>query len=175
MSRFRMTRRRLAVVVPAAAVLATGAGVAVAATTGHESENDHATYTSSVTTPAQSDNGNEAAQDLALAKLAKISLGQAAESGAKAVDGGVATGVKLENEGGNVVYVVDVVTGQDEYEVVLDAGNGNVLAKQAESADEHGDHADEHGDHEDDNAGTSNPAGGSTSEAPASAGASTQP
>lgn len=98
-------------------------------------DHDKPSYTSSVKTTANDESGSDAAQDVALAKLAKISLGQAADAAVKAVPGSVATGVELENEGGNVVFQVDVATQTQETEVVIDAGTGTVLAKTVETDD----------------------------------------
>lgn len=102
---------------------------------GDKGNNDKPTYTSSVKTAVKDDSGNEAANDLAVAKLAKIGLGEAAQKGAGAVSGGTAVGVELENEGGNVVYQVDVVTQTEKHEVIVDAGNGNVLANTVDHED----------------------------------------
>lgn len=92
-------------------------------------------YTSSVTTAATEGSGSEAAADLAIAKLAKIDLTAAAKAAGSAVPGGTVTGIQLENEGGNVVYVAEVVTQTQQTEVVVDAGNGGVLAKTVEHDD----------------------------------------
>lgn len=99
--------------------------------------NDTPSYHSSVTSTAKEGSGSEAAADMALSKLAKIDLAQAARNGAGAVSGGTAVSVELSNEGGNVVYVVDVVTSSQQTEVVVDAGNGNILAKAVEHDDGH--------------------------------------
>lgn len=159
MNQRTLTGRRLALVgLPAAAALVLGtAGFAYAAEnttsarssssstsqTGQHGDHDggdHAeakpSYRSSVTTTAKEDAGDGTAAELALAKLAKIDLGAAAKAGASAVPDGSAIDVSLENEAGNVVYAVDVVTPSQETEVVVDAGTGAVLAKTAET---HGD------------------------------------
>lgn len=140
MSRFRMTKRRMALAaVPAAAILAGGAGVAVAAVHGGDqgAENDHPSYHSSLTVPAP--RGSAAEQDAALAALAKVGLPQAIQTASHAVAGGSVVGIDLSNEGGNVVYLATVVHGQSETEVVIDAGNGRVLAQQAERDNERAD------------------------------------
>lgn len=97
--------------------------------------NETPSYHSSVTTTAKDGSGSESAADLAVAKLAKIDLAQAAKDGAGAVSGGTAIGVELTNEGGNVVYIVDVVTSSQQTEVVVDAGSGSILAKTVEHDD----------------------------------------
>lgn len=111
------------------AVLLGAAGVAHAATNG---SNDKPTYQSSITTTANEDSRSEAAADFALAKSAKIDLAQAARVGAGAVPGGVTTSVELTNEGGNIVYEVTVATSTTETDVIVDAGDAKVLAKQAD-------------------------------------------
>lgn len=128
-----VTRKRflpvlIAVPVTGAALLGV-MGVAHAAT---NDSSDKTTYQSSIKTTAKEDSGNEAAADLALTKSAKIDLAQAARAGAGAVPGGAATSVELTNEGGNVVYEVKVVTATAETDVIVDAGNAKVLAKQAD-------------------------------------------
>jgi hypothetical protein len=142
------TKRGLAIAtLPAAAVLAGGVGVAAAATggggSGHGS--DRPSYHSSVTTKANDEQGSDAAQDLALSKLAKVSIARAAHDAGSAVSGGRVTSIELSNEGGNVVYTADVVTSNGESEVVVDAGNGHVLAKHADNENDHGDKADKDG------------------------------
>lgn len=149
-------RRALLIGLPvAAAILVGGAGAAYAADNSggatpapsgstsseqsdsgqHETADPKPSYTSSVTTTATESNGNEAAADLALTKLAKIDVAAAAQAGAQAVSGGSVTGVELKNEGGNVVYAVEVVTQTEQTEVIVDAGNGSVLAQTVEQAD----------------------------------------
>lgn len=170
MTRYGITKRRLAIaVLPAAAVLAGGAGVAAAATggSGHGDGNDLPAYHSSVTTGAHDDNGNDAAQDRALTKLAKVTLPQAAQSASQAVRGGTVTGVELGNEAGNVVYTVSVVTAHGESEVIIDAGNGHVLAKQVEQENEQGDQGDHAGGTTPTTGGTAPTTGGATSHTPA--------
>lgn len=144
MARFGLTRRRIAIVaLPAAALVAAGAGVAVAASNGSggAEANDRPTYHSSLTTTPNDDNGNETTQHQELAKIAKIGPPQAAQAASQGVPGGTVIEVELGNEGGNVVYTARVVTPQGEFEAVIDAGNGNVLAKNAANDNEKGDQA----------------------------------
>ncbi len=65
---------------------------------------------------------NDGTEAKKLASLAKISTDQAKAAAEKSA-GGTASSVKLENENGNVVYVVTVGTN----EVKVDAGNGMIL------------------------------------------------
>lgn len=89
-------------------------------------------YTSSVQTAkpldeeGTKDNGKE---DATLKALAKITPDQATASALAAVPG-KAIKVTLENENGNVVYCVKVKTDTNLVEVVIDAGNAKVLAKE---------------------------------------------
>ncbi|TWP38605.1 PepSY domain-containing protein [Leekyejoonella antrihumi] len=137
----RLPKRRIVMLtlpVTGAALLG-GAGWASA--TGHVGGDagDHVAYHSSVTTRATGDSGNEGADDLALSKLAKVDLAQAARAGAHAIPGGTVTGVELANEGGNVVYTVNVATATAQTEVIIDAGNGRVLAQNTEHGNDHAD------------------------------------
>lgn len=113
---------------------------------------DSTGYTSSVKVPAslQLDSKSEAAADATLANLAKIDLGQATTAATKSVPG-KAIEAGLDDEDGNLVYGVDVVTDKGTVEVIVDAGNGKILAHHAEH--DYGDHADK-GDHADSGATT---------------------
>lgn len=63
----------------------------------------------------------------ALAKIAKVDLTQAISAATAQVPGKVLS-ARLENEEGNVVYAVEILTGTVEAkEVVVDAGNAAVL------------------------------------------------
>lgn len=119
MAWYSFTKKKAALVgIPVAGVVVLGgAGLAYASTS---TDNDRPTYTSSVRTTAKDD-------DAALVKLTKIKLADAARIGESAVPGSTAVEVELENEGGNVVWVVEVVGSGTEHEVVVDAGNGKVL------------------------------------------------
>lgn len=131
-----ITRKRLlpiAIAVPITGGVMLGvAGFAHAATAGTGSS-DKPTYQSSIKTTTKEDSGNEAAADLALTKVAKIDLLQAAQAGAAAVPGGAATSIELTNEGGNVVYSVTVATSTKETDVIVDAGNAKVLATHSDN------------------------------------------
>ncbi len=69
------------------------------------------------------DDAKEKQASTKLQKLAKITPQQARQA-AEASQGGKARSVKLENEGGNVVY--SVIVGRTE--VIVDAGNGRILS-----------------------------------------------
>ncbi len=84
-------------------------------------------YHSSVTTQA-TDSGNELAQALALSKLATITLPDAANAASKALPGGTVIQIGLDNNAGNIVYTADVLTSNGESQIVVDAGNGAILA-----------------------------------------------
>ncbi|MDB5099465.1 MAG: hypothetical protein JWM80_3886 [Cyanobacteria bacterium RYN_339] len=82
---------------------------------------------------------NDQAEAQRLAALAKITPAQAIAA-ARQRAGGVAGQAKLEEEDGFLVYAVHV----GDQEVVVDAGNGQVLAMEREEADERD--GDEKGD-----------------------------
>ncbi len=102
-----------------------GAGISAAATgnlpSGKESnDGPEQTYVSSV----KADKGSS------LDGLAKLSADQAATA-ASSIGGTAGTAV-LENEDGNVVYVVEVTkTSGEKVDVAIDAGNGAVLGQEA--------------------------------------------
>lgn len=73
--------------------------------------------------------------DAALQALAKITPDQA-KAAALAVTAGTVTKVDLDDENGNVVYGVEVMTRTGTVEVKVDAGNGQVLAQQSADQDQ---------------------------------------
>jgi hypothetical protein len=107
----------------------TGAGCAWG---WHEHERDEKpAYASSVqvTGAVEADRGDHEHQHeaAALAKIAKVDMAQAISAAATQVPGKVLS-ARIENEAGNVVYAVEILTGTIETkEVVVDAGNGAVL------------------------------------------------
>lgn len=107
---------------------------------------DKPDYTSSVTiatTPEGADEGSEAdeakadkAEQAKLEKVAKIDT-KAAEAAATGKVPGKVIESELEEEDGNVVFDVEVEAAAGKItEVTVDAGNGKVLAQEAEDADE---------------------------------------
>jgi uncharacterized membrane protein YkoI len=74
---------------------------------------------------------NDQAEAAALQAAAKISPDQAKQAALAAVPG-TAGKVELENENGNVVYGVEVTANGTTTDVKVDAGNGSVLAKDAD-------------------------------------------
>ena len=111
---------------------------------GHESgENDSPevapTYTSSVQTAPEDEaadatetDESEAADDVARAALATVTPDEASAA-AIASQVGTVQDVELSNKAGNVVYEVEIVDASGtEFEVIIDAGNGAVLASAAE-------------------------------------------
>ncbi len=150
----------LAAAAAAAVGVAVGAG-GIASAVGNsspsspEADNVHEpAYTSSVTIDDDEENDNEADESAALAGLAKITADQARDAALAAVPDGTAGEVELENENGNVVYGVEVTDASGaEYDVKVDAGNGTVLAQEADD-DEEGEEADDdEGDEEADDEG----------------------
>jgi uncharacterized membrane protein YkoI len=129
-------KRVLAAIAVAAGIGAGAAGVAAAAsdssspsTSSSEADGQHQdpNYQSSVRAPEQ-DGQNEADEDSALQALATISPDQARQAALAAVPG-TAGKVALENENGNVVYSVEITANGITTDVKIDAGNGDVLAK----------------------------------------------
>lgn len=107
-----------------------GTGIAIA----HSGGDAKAPYTSSVTV---ADTGTESeASDAALAGLAKITPEQAKVAALVAFPG-TAGQIELENEDGNVVFGVETTAASGApMDVKVDAGNGTVLAQEADDANE---------------------------------------
>lgn len=114
---------------------------------GSEQEEQELVFTGSVAAPAETEQadgqgseGSEDGEQAALQALATLTPQQAEQAALAAVPGSMVE-TDLDDENGWVVYSVEV-NGADGTvtEVVIDAGNGAVLAQQAEDA---GDPADE--------------------------------
>jgi uncharacterized membrane protein YkoI len=121
-----------------AAVVATTGAVSVFAHEHESSKEEKVTYRSSVQVPAGVRKQSE------LQKLAKITKEDAVRTAQGAAVGTIAE-AKLENEEQNLVYTVEIANGNKTTEVIIDAGNGKVLATAADD-----DEDDEKGDHEGD-------------------------
>jgi len=132
-------KRTLSAVAVAAGLGVGAAGVANAVSGGGQTATpDTATtnqaqdpsYKASVQIPEGSTE-NDQAEAAALQAAAKISPDQAKQAALAAVPG-TAAKVELENENGNVVYGVEVTANGTTTDVKVDAGNGSVLAKDAD-------------------------------------------
>jgi len=118
-----------------AVAVATGLGVgAVGLASADDGERDPV-LNSSVQVPEHED-ADDAAESAALQSAAKVTPEQAKQAALAAVPGRV-TEVELENEGGSVVYSVEITTPgtTTEVEVEVDAGNAKVLAQETDHAD----------------------------------------
>lgn len=162
-----MDRKKLAVGAAAAALLTLGGGAAIAAqnpaettgTSGAKQEEQDPNIKGSVAAPAEKGAENEAAegkegqeneaaedkQEAAEAKqlegLAKIDQAAAEKAALDAVPGTVKD-AELGNENGFVVWEVEVSANDGTLqEVKVDAGNGQILAQEAE--DDEGSEANE--------------------------------
>lgn len=156
----KSVKRTVATGVVAVGLVLGGVGVAAATTgaalpsttsapgTGGESQEHDTPIAGTITAPpeaaeaaegtetAADEKARDAAESKALEALAKITPDEAKAAALKAVPG-TAGQVELEEEDGFVVYQVDI-TGKDSTitEVIIDAGNGTVLAQETEDADE---------------------------------------
>jgi len=136
-----MNSKKLIAGAAAAAILTLGAGgTAIAAQQGAlpGQENEPA-VSGSVAAPAETEANdategpeNEAAESKKLEGLAKIDQAAAEKAALNAVPGEVQK-TELDNENGSVVYSVEIMA-QDGtlQEVLVDAGDGKVLAQEAE-------------------------------------------
>ena len=135
-----MDRRKLIVGAAAAVVAIGGGGAAVAAQQGAlPGQEEDPNITGTVSAPGENAGAegheNEAQDDEAggqLEGLARIDRAAAEKAALGAVPGQVKE-TELENENGFVVYGVEI-QGKDGrlHEVVVDAGNGKVLAQEME-------------------------------------------
>lgn len=143
-----MTMKKIIAGVAAASVLTVGAGAAMAAqqspqeTTGTQAaqqQEQEPSFNGSVAAPPETEAndatenpGNDAAEAKQLEGLARIDQ-PAAEGAALGAVPGKVQQTELDNENGSVVYSVEIL-GQDGklQEVVVDAGDGKVLAQGAE-------------------------------------------
>ncbi len=135
-----------------AAVILGGVGIASASgdsttsAAGQErDEGEGHSYTGSIPAPPES-NGSEESEDAALAGLATITPAQAEAAAGAAVEGTVGT-AELGNENGYVVYEVAVTAADGSVvEVKVDAGTGEILAREADDDVEGEDPGNEHDD-----------------------------
>ncbi|WP_209308846.1 PepSY domain-containing protein [Blastococcus sp. CT_GayMR16] len=117
---------------------------------GSDQEGEDASFTGSVAAPAETEqpdgqeaSGNEDQESAALQALATVTPQQAEQAAVAAVPGTVG-GSELGNENGFVVYSVEIKgTDGNVTEVKIDAGNGAVLAQEAEDGQEAADSADQ--------------------------------
>lgn len=143
----KMTMKKIIAGAAAATVLTVGAGAALAAqqpqeTTGApaaQQQEQEPSFNGSVAAPAETEandatetSQSDAAEAKQLESLAKIDQAAAEKAALDAVPGEVQQ-TELDNENGSVVYSVEIL-GQDGkfQEVVVDAGDGKILAQQAE-------------------------------------------
>jgi uncharacterized membrane protein YkoI len=81
--------------------------------------------------------------DMALAQHATVGLDDAVRT-AQGAAAGKAVEASVENEEGNLVYVVEIRSGGEAREIIVDAGNGRVLANDVEHEDEDNDAKEGH-------------------------------
>ena len=146
---------------PAAPATASESKEAATETAGDQSPS----YSASITVPEQ-DGVSEQAEAAALAAKATVTPAQATDAALAAVPG-TAGKAELDNENGSLVYSVEVTKADGtSADVVVDAGNAKVLAKDADAGE-----ADEKGGAE----GSETPDARGAAEAPEAPAAATQP
>ena len=145
-----ITKRAAVTGILAGTIALGGAGIAMAAvpsTAGGAATSigqQDPSYTGSVAAPADTSTGgkateqSQAGESAALQSLAKISPDQASAAALAAVPGTAGT-VQLEDENGFVVYGIEVTRADGTVtDVKVDAGNGTVLAQEADGTGEGG-------------------------------------
>ncbi len=135
-----MDRKKLLIGVAAVAVLALGGGATIAAQQVQE-ENETPITGGTITAPAGSNQEDEATLESeaaeaekarSLERFSRIDRTAVEEAASGAVPGEVRE-VELESENGFVVYEVEIA-GEDGrlHEVIVDAGNGEILGQEIE-------------------------------------------
>ena len=159
MSELPLSRKLLFGGAAALGLAAGAAGVAVAQSSDDppaaetEDGNRDPSYISSITAPEGPDGQSEADETAALASLATVTEAQARDIALGAVPGEVSE-IELENENGSVVWSVDVTAANGSaQEVVVDAGNGEILAQEAYDEDSEGEDEGSERDGADDEGG----------------------
>lgn len=114
----------------------------VATPTAVQDEQQDPTYTGSIAVPNEADvagapEQSDQAEAQALASLAKITADQANQAALAQFAGATVTKTELDNENGWLVYSVHLTdsTGKAQ-DVKVDAGNGKVLAVEADGSEE---------------------------------------
>jgi len=164
----RLKHRNTAVVAGLAAAVALAGGVGVAAASGPSGTQD----TPKVNSQAEEAEGTEeqepalngsvqvAEEEVAgeseqqesarLSSQATTTQQDAEQAALDAVPGGTVSGSELGNENGSLIWEVEVTKADgSQVEVKVDAGNGKVLAQEAEDEDEAGDDDEDEDETED--------------------------
>lgn len=89
-------------------------------------------YRSSVQTRVVDDYLEQRAEN---ERVARLSRRDALKAARRAVPQGKVKEIELENHRGSVVYEVEIVVGEVEFEVIVDAGNGELLWIDSEPED----------------------------------------
>ncbi len=151
-------RRVLASTVTAAALAAVVAGVAVAQPTSQPADNDTEVeeqdpmLNGSVQAP-DDESTSEADEQAQLAQLDGLISEQDAIDAAVAA-GGTSTSAELENENGSVIWEVEVTADDGTVEEVkVDAGNGDILDREADDDEADDDEAEDDDEIEHENEG----------------------
>jgi uncharacterized membrane protein YkoI len=110
-------------------------GVAIAAREKGEEKEKKVEYRSSIQVSPKLEDEKALAQKATISREEAVRIAQGAVKG-KVIESGI------ENEDGNLVYNVEVKSGDETKEVIVDAGNGKVLAVNADE-DEEGPEGDE--------------------------------
>jgi len=98
----------------------------------NEQDAQEPSYTSSIVVPENSMTEEQEAQELI--KYATISQKTAEDVALNEVPGNLGE-VELENENGNVVYSVEILSSSGNMDVKVDAGNGQVLCIETDDED----------------------------------------
>ncbi len=109
-----------------------------AAQQGKDTNQQQPTYTGSIKAPADQKGQSEQDEAKVLAGSAKITADQAKQAALGQFPGATVKKVDLENENGSVVYSIQLTDKSGKaQDVKVDAGNGKVLATEADGPEGH--------------------------------------
>lgn len=139
----RIAKRAAVITAGTAVVLGAAGGVALATAGGEEGDELSRPGTIAVDEAGLPE--DDAAEQEALAELATVAEADAADAAVESLGGGEVVGAELEDEGGFVVWEVEVRAADGSlHEVTVDAGDAGVLGTEAE--DDEDDEADDEDD-----------------------------
>jgi len=127
-------------------------GLATAQSTSSNNDDD-LRRTGSIEVNERSLPDDDGEEQAALEKKASVDRNDAEAAALESVGGGTVSEVELDEEGGFLIWDVEVQFQGNEYEVAVDAGDARILGSENERADDNGaddDNDDDDGERDDD-------------------------
>jgi|GEM_PF-1226030 len=125
-----------AMTIPTAiALIANGAFATDPVTPVSPAPEQHVALNGSIQVPDTQEALSDSEEAVKLAPLAKITADEARKIAQQSKPGEIGE-VELENKGGSLVYTVEITDAQkQQFDIVVDAGNGTILQTEADAAD----------------------------------------